>query len=237
MNLLTDSPIIRSHEDVYLMLDDMFQRRDSDWWDDFYSDKSRSVPFFRCIPDENLHSYIEQDIFTQGKILDIGCGIGRNAIYLAKCGFIVDAIDFSKESIKWAEENANAEHVSVHFICDSIFEYHQPSMTYDYVYDGGCFHHIKPHRRSQYLSIVSNLLKPRGFFAMTCFNLLGAANISDYDVYRDRSMHGGMGYSEHKIRTILKDYFEIIELGNMKCIKDENLMGLDFLWTILMQKK
>ncbi|PWR71287.1 class I SAM-dependent methyltransferase [Methanospirillum lacunae] len=236
MDSISDSLIIRSNEDIFLMLDDLLKKPDADWWDAFYADKTKPVPFFRCIPDENLHSYIEQNIFTRGRILDIGCGMGRNAIYLAKCGFIVDAIDFSSTSINWAEQNAKEHHVKVNFIRNSIFDYQAPTL-YDYIYDSGCFHHIKPHRRIQYIAIISDLLKSDGYFGMTCFNQTGGADISDYDVYKDRSMHGGMGYSEQKIRKILQDHFEIVELRNMQNLKDSDLFGMDMLWAILMRKK
>lgn len=232
-----DLQIIKSKEDVFLMLDELLQKRDAEWWDAFYSDKNKPIPFFKCIPDENLHSYIERDIFHTGKALDIGCGNGRNAIYLAKCGFQVDAIDFSETSLGWAKENAKNERATVNFICDSIFHYQFTSGGYDFIYDSGCLHHIKPHRRSQYLDIVSNGLKPNGYFGLSCFNPKGGANISDYDVYQDGSMHGGMGYSEYKLKTVLNDYFDIIEFREMKKYEDHDVFGLDILWAVLMRKK
>jgi len=72
---------------------------------------------------------------------------------------------------------------------------------------------------------------------MTCFNLKGGANISDYDVYRDYSMHGGIGFSEYKLKNILEDYFDITEFREMKESKDENILGSNILWTVLMRKK
>ena len=55
---------IRSVEDVLRLLDGLFAR-DADrwtedgasWWDEFYSDRGRPVPFFAAKPDENLASY------------------------------------------------------------------------------------------------------------------------------------------------------------------------------------
>jgi len=232
-----DTALLRSKEDVYRMLDEFLQKRDAEWWDRFYADKSMPIPFFRCVPDENLHSWIQDKIFRPGRVLDIGCGNGRNAIYLAKCGFSVDAIDFSQESIDWAKENAGKEHVRVNFVCDSIFNYPPAPGRYDYVYDSGCLHHIKPHRREQYLGIASDLLKPDGFFGLNCFNLKGGAPVTDYDVYRDGSMHGGMGYSEEKLRAILEDFFEILAFREMREIEEGELFGKDFLWTVLMKKK
>jgi 2-polyprenyl-3-methyl-5-hydroxy-6-metoxy-1,4-benzoquinol methylase len=232
-----NSVILKSNDDVYTMLDEIVKKWDSGWWDRFYSDKSRPVPFFRCIPDENLHAYVQDHIFRPGRVLDIGCGPGRNAIYLAKCGFSVDAIDFSAASIAWAKENAKKEHARVNFICDSIFNYTAALGSYDYIYDCGCLHHLKPHRRFQYLKIVFGLLKPGGYFGLACFNPKGSAPLSDYAVYQEGTMRGGMGYTEQKLKAVLVDYFEILEFRQMKEIKDGDLFGEDFLWAVLMKKK
>ncbi len=72
---------------------------------------------------------------------------------------------------------------------------------------------------------------------MNCFNLNGGANISDYDVYRDYSMHGGLGFSEYKLKTILKLHFNILEFREMKEIENDNIFGKSFMWTTLLKKK
>jgi 2-polyprenyl-3-methyl-5-hydroxy-6-metoxy-1,4-benzoquinol methylase len=235
MKPINDSVIIKSTDDVYTMLDEIMKKWDSGWWDRFYSDKNRAIPFFRCIPDENLHTYVRDRKFRPGRVLDIGCGIGRNAIFLAKNGFSVDAIDFSATSLAWAKENAIKEDVQVNFICESIFNYAVEPGSYDNIYDSGCLHHIKPHRRSQYLEHISGLLKPEGYFGLTCFNPNGAAPLSDYTVYQEGSMNGGMGYTEQKLKAVLADYFEILEFRQMKEIKDGDLFGEDFLWCVFIE--
>lgn len=40
----------------------------------------------------------------KGLVLDLACGNGRNAIYLAKVGFTVEAVDISDVAITWLEE-------------------------------------------------------------------------------------------------------------------------------------
>lgn len=72
---------------------------------------------------------------------------------------------------------------------------------------------------------------------MVCFNLDGGANISDYDVYKDYSMHGGIGFSEYKLRNILERYFEIIEFREMKESQDPKIYGKSILWTVLLKKR
>lgn len=237
MSYKINEEIIKNESDVLIMLDSIFEREDSKWWSKFYSNKEKSVPFFKNIPDENLVSYLNSGILKKGKVLDIGCGYGRNSLYLAQNGFEVYGIDFARTSIEWGEQLAREKSISVNFLCQSIFDFQHEPEYFDFIYDSGCFHHIKPHRRHQYLNKVLSFLKPDGYFAMVCFNLEGGANISDYDVYRERSMQGGLGFSEYKLRTILEPYFEIIEFRKMKEYDDNDKLGKDFLWTVLMKKK
>lgn len=71
--------IIRTKDDLFKMLDALMEQRESEWWNRFYSDREKEIPFFKNKPDENLVDYVENDYFTPGKILEIGCGPGRNA--------------------------------------------------------------------------------------------------------------------------------------------------------------
>jgi hypothetical protein len=108
------------------------------------------------------------------------------------------------------------------------------------VYDSGCFHHLAPHRRMSYLNLIKKALKPNGFFAITCFvqgGELGGAEISDWEVYRLRSLKGGLGYTEDKLRSIFKD-FNVIEIRNMiETTQRNNVFGVSGLLTALFQKK
>jgi len=232
-----NSEIIKTENDVLIMLDNLLEKRDSEWWDKFYSNKEKAVPFFKNIPDENLISYFDKGVLKRAKALDVGCGKGRNSIYLAQKGLEVCGVDFSETSIEMAKEIAKEQGVKANFLCQSIFDFQSEKENYDFIYDSGCFHHIKPHRREQYLSTILKYLKPNGYFAMICFNLKGGANISDYDVYKDNSMHGGMGFSDYKLKAILEYYFEIIEFREMMEADNEEVFGKSFLWTVLMRKK
>lgn len=232
-----DEELIITNEDTLKMLDDILEKKDNEIWDKFYSDKEKPIPFFKNIPDENLISYCESHVIRSGKALDIGCGNGRNSLYLSTQGFNVTGIDISHNSIKWAIELSDSYSNKPVFRCRSLFDFEDEANSFDFINDSGCFHHIKPHRRSQYLDCISNYLKDDGYFAMTCFDLNGGANISDYDVYRDCSMHGGIGFSEYKIKKIIENHFEIIEFRKMKECDDNEVFGKAFLWTILMKKK
>ncbi len=75
--------------------------------------EKKDVPFFENVPDENLVSYIQKKRVSKGKVLELGCGPGRNAIYLANEGFDVTAVDLSIEGINWAKERALAKGVEI----------------------------------------------------------------------------------------------------------------------------
>lgn len=69
-----------------------------------YSDRNRPIPFFVNTPDENLVQYFKNNwIAPGGKVLELGCGPGRNAIYFAKQEFEVDAVDLSEEALQMGE--------------------------------------------------------------------------------------------------------------------------------------
>lgn len=87
---------LHSMDDVITMLDSLL-RSPEPFWNQFYSDRDKEVPFFVNVPDENLVSYFDRKMIQKGKVLEFGCGPGRNALYLAKTGCEVDAVDLSEE--------------------------------------------------------------------------------------------------------------------------------------------
>lgn len=233
---------IRSAEDILTMLDSLVVGKPG-FWDRFYADRGREVPFFINAPDENLVSYVNRGLIpSKGKALDLGCGPGRNALYLAELGFEVDAVDFSEEAIRWAEERAASLKAPVHFICGSVFNLHVQEQ-YDLVYDSGCMHHLLPHRRVQYIELIRRALKPGGFFGLTCFapgyEEQGGPVIemTDWDVYREKTMYGGLAFTEAKVRELFSPIFTNIEFRAMSPIVDNSeLFGVKFLWTSLWRK-
>ncbi|MBJ7932524.1 SAM-dependent methyltransferase [Bacillus toyonensis] len=230
---------ISSYEDLLDMLDSLL-REPTQFWDDFYSNREKGVPFFTNKPDENLVNYFEKKLLNPGKVLELGCGPGRNTIYFAEKGCLVDAVDLSQESIQWATERAKEKNVHVNFIYNNIFDLQIEEGTYDIVYDSGCFHHIAPHRRMNYINLVKKALKPGGYFAITCFvqgGELGGADITDWEVYKLQSLKGGLGFTDAKLRVIFRDFSEV-EIRRMKEIKQSNkVFGVSGLWTALFMKK
>lgn len=229
---------ILSYEDLLNMLDSLL-REPTEFWNNFYLDRNKSIPFFANKPDENLVSYVEKRMLTSGRVLELGCGPGRNAIYLAKQGFEVDAVDLSIESLDWARERAKALNVEINFIEKNIFDLIVQENTYNLIYDSGCFHHLAPHRRMQYINLITKSLKPGGHFAITCFvegGKYGGSAITDWEVYRIRNLQGGLGFTEDKLRLIFQDLTEIEIRKMIDMDTGEGVFGTSALWTGLFRK-
>jgi SAM-dependent methyltransferase len=228
---------ILNYDDLLVMLDE-FLREPKAFWEDFYVDRNKDVPFFKIIgPDENLVDYFDKGL-APNRVLELGCGPGRNAIYMAKKCSEVDALDISENAIKWAKERANEEGVNINFHCTSLFDFDFKPNSYDFIYDCGLLHHLAPHRRLTYLEMLKKALKKDGYFGLVCFNTNGALNTSDLDVYTEGSMKGGIGYTEERLKEVFAKDFNFIEFKKMEKITQPNeRFGEDFLWTSLMQIK
>ncbi|MFF3515055.1 class I SAM-dependent methyltransferase [Streptomyces sp. NPDC002573] len=237
---------IRTVDDVLRLMDGLFapeaDRWTTDaasWWDYFYTDRSKSVPFFVAKPDENLVSYLDRGLITPGRALDVGCGPGRNALHLASLGFEVDAVDLSPTAIAWAEERAREAGADVRFHCGNAFDLTADGLggPYDLIYDSGCFHHLPPHRRVSYLTLLDRTLAPGGHFVLTCFasGEMGS-ELPDAAFYRESRLHGGLAYTPESLRRIFSDLTEL-ELRRMHDEAPESpCFGEPFLWTALFRR-
>ena len=97
-----------------------------------------------------------------GSALDVACGEGRNALWLAEQGWTVTAIDFSDVAIDKARRIAEERGVSVNWIADDVSEHPLPERTYDLV--SVLYLHTDPAERARWLPRVINAVAPGGTF-------------------------------------------------------------------------
>ncbi|MGB8649705.1 MAG: class I SAM-dependent methyltransferase [Mycobacteriales bacterium] len=63
------------------------------------------------MPDESLvqwHGEGQLHLPPGARVLELGCGPGRNAIWLAEQGCQVDALDLSAEALRWGAQRASS---------------------------------------------------------------------------------------------------------------------------------
>jgi hypothetical protein len=93
-------------------LDAQLTRETGPRWDGFYADRARPCGFFGRAPDESLHGWLQDGRIPRPgatatpAALDLGCGNGRNAVFLAQQGFAVTGVDFSAQAVAWAQRSS-----------------------------------------------------------------------------------------------------------------------------------
>jgi SAM-dependent methyltransferase len=109
-----------------------------------------------------------------GRALDLGCGTGTNALYLAAHGWDVVGIDFAAPAIAHArvkQRQAGTLAESVRFARGDVTHLEVLGIAgpFDLVFDLGCFHGIASHARSRYAAGITRLARPGGRFLLYAF--------------------------------------------------------------------
>jgi tellurite methyltransferase len=82
------------------------------------------------------------------KVLDVCCGEGKNAVFFARCGYEVDAIDITDAGIEKTKQLANNARVHVNAFKADVFDY-RLECKYDIIFANKCFHYINPELRDE----------------------------------------------------------------------------------------
>jgi 2-polyprenyl-3-methyl-5-hydroxy-6-metoxy-1,4-benzoquinol methylase len=104
----------------------------------------------------------------KGNALDIGCGTGIFAVFMAQKGLSVTALDFVSRALDFAGRRADKSGVNINFIQADIMEW-KSSEKFDLVLDSGCLHSIKGQDLTRYKQQILNLLSPGGSYLLVHF--------------------------------------------------------------------
>lgn len=115
-------------------------------------------------PDEELVRLVESGEARRGRALDLGCGRGHDAAFLARNGFTVTAIDISPSALAAARKQASGQGAaaSIRFLCMDALDLRPRRSPYDLVCDRGFFHGLSNDDRERYLPLVAGALRPGG---------------------------------------------------------------------------
>jgi cyclopropane fatty-acyl-phospholipid synthase-like methyltransferase len=119
------------------------------------------------LPD--LVKLVEGGRLTRGRAIDLGCGVGVEAIYLAQNGFDVTGVDFSPTAIRRARRDARDSGVEVNFIQDDLTDLQHVSGTFDLLIDVGAFSDLDQVQRDAYVQSVLPLSHSGSHYLLMCF--------------------------------------------------------------------
>ncbi len=228
-------PFMNNVDDIMDFLDEKVA---SVIWNEFYGERKFQAPFItqNKLPDENLVELMSLGYNIKSAV-EFGCGEGRNAIYLAKQGISVTAIDISDTAIENAKNIAKQQNVIIDFKCDDIIK-NGINGKYDFIYDSGMLHHLPPHRRITYIELLKKTLQPNGYFGLTCFawGESCADEVNDWDFY-NQGFCAGVAFTKERLIELFEPYFDVTEIRKYKNGVPDTIQGLQFMWTCLFKNK
>jgi len=140
-----------------------------DEWDRRYADSE-----FLWTVEPNRFVVEELGDLPPGRALDLGCGEGRNAVWLAQQGWQITAVDFSPVGLAKARRLASARRVTVDWVLADLLRFEPPADAYQLVLV--TYLHIQPEERAAVLLSARPALTPGGQILVVGHDL---ANLSE----------------------------------------------------------
>ena len=133
------------------------------FWDGAYAEGEHLRHWELPDPSPELIRLMETDPATPGAIaLDLGCGGGRDAIFLAERGLRALGLDVSAAALDLARRRARRAGARVGWCLGSATAPPFAADSVDFVVDRGCFHTLEDPARARYADAVARLLRPGG---------------------------------------------------------------------------
>lgn len=190
-------------------------------WEDHYA--TGHMPWDSGIPSSELQRVLRQYEVTAGRAIELGCGTGTNAIWLAQQGFSVTAVDIATNALKLAREKAEAAGVDVNWLQADVQNFGEGHEPFALVFDRGCYHCCRRVDLAGYLNSLRSVTRA----GTRCLCLCGNAN--------EQSESRIPRVTESEIRDELGELFEFIHLQAMHFEDAGGLQG-PLGWSVWMER-
>jgi cyclopropane fatty-acyl-phospholipid synthase-like methyltransferase len=120
-----------------------------------------------------------------GRVLDLGCGTGETALYLAGQGYDVVGVDIAATAITKARQKAVDRQVAATFHCHDAFHLAGLGQRFDTVVEVGVLHVYAGDQRRALIDSIANVLTPGGRYAFLCFSNRQPGDLPPHRLTRD----------------------------------------------------
>lgn len=133
------------------------------FWDLAYRDGEHERYWEPRHPPQELVALIAAEVIPAGgTVLDLGCGAGRETIFLAQCGFRAIGIDASEEALKIARRRSETIALEIDWRLGDVRSLPLKASSVDFVTDRGLFHVIDREERPRVAQEIDRVLRPGG---------------------------------------------------------------------------
>lgn len=94
------------------------------------------------------------------KVLDIGCGEGKDMLFLARCGYLTTGFDIAASGIAKAKNFAAKAGLNAEFFRADMLSY-APTEEFDILFASGVLHYLPPQKRRSIIETYQSKM-PRG---------------------------------------------------------------------------
>ena len=193
---------------------------------------TEQIPWNIEAPPKALVELVESGQIHPCKTIDMGCGAGNYAIYLASVGFDVTGVDISPSAIALAEANAKRKGVACRFVAaDILGGLPEITETFEFAYDWSLLHHVFPEQRRQYVETVHRLLVPGGKYVSVCFSEK-EPGFGGTGKERRTPINTVLYFSsETELRELFEPYFDVMALETVEVEgkREPHLMNWSFM--------
>lgn len=102
------------------------------------------------------------------KVLDIGCGEGKDAVYMAQKGYSVSAFDLTENGIKKTLRLAKEKGVEINAYVDDINTF-ETEEKFDIVYSTGTIQYLFEKNKKEFFEKIERITKKGGFVFFNVF--------------------------------------------------------------------
>lgn len=95
------------------------------------------------------------------RVLELGCGKGKDAVFLAKCGYAVTAFDLSEKGLAKVEKLAEQNGTEVTFFKADLMDY-RPDQEFDIIFSSGVLHYVPETLREKLCDSLKEHTAPGG---------------------------------------------------------------------------
>jgi SAM-dependent methyltransferase len=161
------------------------------------------------------------------KIADFGCGPGLYAARLAQRQADVTGIDFSERSIKYAEEVATRECLSIRYVNQNYLEFETDDHFHLILMIMCDFCALNPIQRKQMLKKFHRFLRPGGLVLLDVYSLAAFEGREETAIYGENLLdgfwsqnryYGFLNTFKYQREKVILDKYTLIEAGRMRTV-------------------